>query len=132
VEQARILVVEDVRHLAHFLRHNLAKVGYDTRVVHHGDEVLAAIAEFRPHAVLLDVVLPGKSGLEICRALRADPAHRDLVVIIVTGHCFDDASADEVAAAGADFQFSKPVSPVSLRAKLSALGIPPELAEVAP
>ena len=132
VERARVLVVEDVRHIAHFLRHNLEKVGYETRVVHHGDEVLAAVEEFKPHALLLDMILPGMSGLQICQALRADPAHADLVVIIVTGHSFDDASAQEVEAAGADWQFSKPVSPVSLRRKLAKLGIPPALAEATP
>lgn len=128
---ARVLVVEDVRHIAHFIRHNLKKAGYETRVVGHGDEVVAAVEEFEPHALLLDMVLPGKSGLEICRELQASPGHADLVVIIVTGHSFDDASAQEVEAAGADWHFTKPISPVNLLAKLRELGVPPEGAEVA-
>jgi len=130
MESARVLVVEDVRHIAHFLQHNLVKAGYEIRVVHHGDAVEAAVAEFRPHAVLLDMVLPGRSGLEICRALRADPASQGMVIVIVTGHSFDDASADEVKAARADWQFTKPVSPVSLVAKLRELGVGPEHAKV--
>jgi len=127
--RARVLVVEDVRHIAHFVQHNLKKAGYETRVVHHGDEVLDAVRDFSPDAVLLDMVLPGMSGLEICLALRGDPAHKDLRIVIVTGHSFDDASADEVDAAGADWSFTKPISPVNMLAKLRELGVPPQPAE---
>ncbi|HEX5138530.1 MAG TPA: response regulator [Planctomycetota bacterium] len=123
------MVVEDVRHMAHFLQRSLERAGYEVAAVHHGDEVLDAILTFAPQAVLLDLVLPGMSGLEICRALKADPRHERLKILIVTGHSFDDASADEIRDAGADHQFTKPVSPVSLRAKLLELGIPPEAAE---
>jgi DNA-binding response OmpR family regulator len=83
-----------------------------------------------PHALVLDMVLPGCSGVEICRALRADAGQADLVVVIVTGHSFDDASAAEVEAAGADWQFTKPISPVNLLAKLRELGVPPARAGV--
>ena len=128
---ARVMVVEDVRHMAHFLKHNLERAGYEVRAVHDGNEALAAIEEFKPRAVILDVILPGRSGLEICRALRGDPRHRELVVIIVTGHSFEDASAEEIRTAGADWHFTKPVSPVSLRAKLAEFGIQGAPAEAA-
>jgi two-component system response regulator ParR len=120
------MVVEDVRHMAHFVKRSLERAGYEVHAVHHGDEVLPAIAKFEPRAVLLDLVLPGKSGLEICRALRSDPRHAQLRILIVTGHSFDDASAEEIRDAGADCQFTKPVSPVSLRAKLVELGVHPD------
>ena len=131
MDRSRVLVVEDVRHIAHFVQHNLKKAGYETRVESHGDRVLAAVAEFAPHAVLLDMVLPGLSGLEICKALRADPAQANLRIIIVTGHSFDDASADDVKAAGADWSFTKPISPVNMLAKLRELGVPAKREEVA-
>jgi DNA-binding response OmpR family regulator len=117
------MVVEDVRHMAHFVKRSLERAGYEVHAVHHGDEVLPAIEAFAPRALILDLVLPGKSGLEICRALKSDPRHEQLKVLIVTGHSFDDASADEIRDAGADCQFTKPVSPVSLRAKLVELGV---------
>ncbi|MCK6461857.1 MAG: response regulator [Planctomycetes bacterium] len=120
------MVVEDVRHMAHFVKRSLERAGYEVHAVHHGDEVLPAIEKFEPRAVLLDLVLPGKSGLEICRALKNDPRHRKLRILIVTGHSFDDASAEEIRDAGADCQFTKPVSPVSLRAKLVELGVHPD------
>ncbi len=120
---ARVLVVEDVRHMAHFLTRSLERAGYEVQAVHHGDEVLAAVDAFAPRALILDLVLPGMSGLDICRALRNDPRKHGLVILIVTGHSFEDASAEEIRAVGADWQFTKPVSPVSLRAKLCELGI---------
>jgi len=125
------MVVEDVRHMAHFLKHNLGRAGYEVRAVHDGNEALIAIDDFAPQAVILDVILPGRSGLEVCRALRDDPQHEGIIVIIVTGHSFEDASAEEIRTAGADWHFTKPVSPVSLRAKLSELGVRPSVAESA-
>jgi len=121
---ARVMVVEDVRHMAHFVKRSLERAGYEVHAVHHGDEVLPAIDAFAPRAIILDLVLPGKSGLEICRALKRDPRHEQLRILIVTGHSFDDASSDEIRDAGADWHFTKPVSPVSLRAKLAELGVP--------
>jgi len=123
---ARVMVVEDVRHMAHFVKRSLERAGYEVHAVHHGDEVLPAMESFAPRALILDLVLPGKSGLEICRALRDDPRHDQLKILIVTGHSFEDASADEIRAAGADWHFTKPVSPVSLRAKLAELGVSAE------
>ena len=116
-------MVEDVRHMAHFLKRSLERAGYEVQAVHHGDEVLAAVDAFAPRAVLLDLMLPGMSGLDICRALRNDPRKHGLVILIVTGHSFEDASADEIRAVGADWHFAKPVSPASLKAKLSELGV---------
>ncbi len=109
--------------MAHFVKRSLERAGYEVHAVHHGDEALAAVEAFGPRAVVLDLVLPGMSGLDICKALRKDPRHARLAVLIVTGHSFEDASAEEIRAAGADCHFTKPVSPVSLRAKLSELGI---------
>lgn len=129
---ARVLVVEDVRHMAHFVKRSLERAGYEVHAVHHGDEVLPAVEAFTPRALVLDLVLPGMSGMDICKALRADARHAGLAILIVTGHSFEDASAEEIRAAGANCHFTKPVSPVSLRAKLSELGIHGDQAEDAP
>ncbi|MFI5401578.1 MAG: response regulator [Planctomycetota bacterium] len=120
---ARVLVVEDVRHMAHFFKRSLERAGYEVHAVHHGDEVLPAVEAFAPRALVLDLVLPGMSGMDICKALRSDPRHAHLAILIVTGHSFEDASAEEIRAAGANCHFTKPVSPVSLRAKLLEYGI---------
>lgn len=119
---AKILVVEDVRHLAYFLKHHLNKAGYEVDVVYRGDTVVERVESYQPDAVILDVGLPGMSGLDVCKKLKADPRHKDLVILIATGHAFD-ASIDEVTDAGADWHFSKPLSPATLMNKLQELGI---------
>ncbi len=129
MSRSRVLIVEDVRVIAHFMTRTLERAGYETAAVHHGDEALDAVRNFQPQAVVLDIVLPGLSGPEISRALRADPELKDLVIIFATGHAFDDEGAAELRAAGADWHFSKPVRPSALIAKLTALGLPPEQAE---
>jgi len=118
-------VVDDVRHIAFFLKRQLEKAGFEAHTMHTGDGVLEAVARLQPAAVLLDVALPGMSGIEICRALRADPLWRDLRILIVTAHSFD-AGVDEIQEAGADWHFTKPISPAALLAKLEELGVHPQ------
>ena len=68
---AKVLVVEDEEPLALLLRYNLEAEGYAVDVVHRGDEAEMAIAESAPDLIVLDWMLPGISGLELCRRLRA-------------------------------------------------------------
>src|SRR5689334_24360330 len=67
---AKVLVVEDEEPLALLLRYNLEAEGYTVDVVHRGDEAEVAIAESSPDLIVLDWMLPGLSGLELCRRLR--------------------------------------------------------------
>jgi len=76
----RILIVEDESKLAALLRDYLVQEGFDVSVLHRGDEVEAWVAEHEVDLVLLDLLLPGKNGLDVCRALRA----RDDVAIIMS------------------------------------------------
>ena len=66
-----ILVIEDEAHIATMLRYNLEKAGFAVIEVESGDEALNQIAEHKPDAVLLDWGLPGVSGYEVCRQIRA-------------------------------------------------------------
>ena len=120
----RILVVDDDRPIAFFLKHVLERAGYQVQGVDSGEHVEAALADFEPAAVILDVDLPGKSGLQVCRAIRADPARQDLVVVFATSHSFD-ASGEHMCDAGANWTFPKPISPVNLLNKLRELQVLP-------
>src|ERR1700737_730835 len=81
---AKVLVVEDEEPLALLLRYNLEAEGYSVDVVHRGDEAEMAIAEGSPDLIVLDWMLPGLSGLELCRRLRARPETRQLPIIMLT------------------------------------------------
>lgn len=120
----RVLVADDTRHVAFFLTRTLQRAGYEVREVHSGDAVLPAVEDFRPQAVILDVEMPGMTGVEICRALRGDDQHRGMVILFATSHTCDRV-ASEVREAGADGQFPKPVSPSSLLGKLRELEVLP-------
>lgn len=79
-----VLVVEDQEEVNDLLRYNLSRAGYRTVAALDGPSGLAAVREHRPDLVLLDVMLPGMDGWQICRALLDDPALRAIPVVIFT------------------------------------------------
>jgi two-component system response regulator BaeR len=112
-----ILIVEDEQKLAGLLRDYLAQEGYDASVLHRGDEVEDWVRSHPTDLVLLDLMLPGKSGLEVCKALRAST---DVSIIMVT------ARVDEVdrllgLELGADDYICKPFSPREVVARVKAV-----------
>ena len=113
----RILVVEDEEKLAALLRDYLAQEGYEVAVLHRGDQVEDWVRANGTDLVLLDLMLPGKSGLEVCKALRASS---DVSIIIVT------ARVDEIdrllgLELGADDYICKPFSPREVVARVKAV-----------
>ena len=114
----RILVVEDERPVRDALERVLRTDGYEVEVAEDGNAALTALSSTTPDALVLDVVLPGVDGLEVCRRLRA--AGDKVPVLMVTAL---DAVADRVAGldAGADDYLVKPFSIEELRARMRAL-----------
>ena len=80
----RILVVDDEGDILDLARIVLESGGYDVATTASGEEALVIISERRPDLVLLDVVLPGVSGLEVCRRLKRDPGTRPIKVVLFT------------------------------------------------
>ncbi|MES1258704.1 MAG: response regulator [Acidobacteriota bacterium] len=124
--QCHVLVVEDERHIARLLDHVLRKEGYAVTAVHDAEKALASIALRAPDAILLDIVLPGMSGLDLLRQIRQDARWAELVVIVLSGHWFkhDDPT---LADAGATAQCPKPIAPSKLIRKLHECGMTPWL-----
>ena len=105
---ARVLVVDDHILNVKLLEAKLQVVGFTVDTAMNGEEALARVAAERPNLVLLDVMMPGMDGYEVCRRLRADPATAGLPVIMVTA--LDKESDREAGmAAGADEFLHKPV-----------------------
>lgn len=123
--RSRILIVEDERHIARLLDYFLSKAGYEVRVVNDAEEALTVIEGYEPDALLLDLVLPGMSGLDFLAAVRDQLKRTELVVIVLSAHWFapDDPT---LANAGATAQCAKPVAPTTLMRKLQELGIHPQ------
>jgi DNA-binding response OmpR family regulator len=128
---ARVLVVEDERQTARLLEFILTKAGYQVACAADGPRALTAAAAFSPDAVLLDLQLPGLSGLEVLRRLRAEPANAGLVVLVLTASTFEVPPA-AVLEAGADSHCTKPIAPSTLLRKLQELSIPVNVGEQLP
>jgi len=117
---SRILVVDDVALNVKLLADLLTVKGYRTSTATSGVEALAAIAAEPPDLVLLDVMMPGMSGYDVCRAIRADPAQAMLPVVLVTALDPAEERAKGLDA-GADDFLSKPVSQSELLARVRSL-----------
>lgn len=116
----KILVAEDDRDIADLIAHYLHKQGWTTHVAGSGDDALAYARRHGADLVILDVMLPGLSGLEVCRALRGDTATAAIPVIMVTARAEE---TDKIVGLeiGADDYLAKPFSPHELVARVRAL-----------
>ena len=117
---ARILVVEDEEALSTLLRYNLEAEGYDVETVIRGDEADTRLKERIPDVVVLDWMLPGLSGIELCRRLRARPETRQLPIIMLTARG-EESERIRGLATGADDYIVKPFSVPELLARVKGL-----------
>jgi two-component system phosphate regulon response regulator PhoB len=116
----RVLIIEDARELTDILTYNLDREGYETIVAHDGQEGLRKAQTHLPDLIILDLMLPLVSGLDICRELRAGERTRDIPIIILT------AKAEETDqligfSLGADDYVTKPFSVKVLLQRMKAL-----------
>jgi DNA-binding response OmpR family regulator len=72
----RILIAEDEESIVASLEFLMRRAGFETLVARDGDAAVACLRDFRPDLVLLDIMLPGRNGFEVCRAIRGDPQAR--------------------------------------------------------
>jgi two-component system phosphate regulon response regulator PhoB len=117
---AHILIVEDEEPLTLLLRYNLEAAGYTVDCAARGDEAELKLRETTPDLVLLDWMLPGLSGIEICRRLRARPATAKLPIIMLTARG-EESERVRGLGTGADDYVVKPFSVPELLARIAAL-----------
>jgi two-component system, OmpR family, phosphate regulon response regulator PhoB len=116
----RILIVEDAEALTLLLRYNLEAAGYKVDTVARGDDAEVRLRESNPDLIILDWMLPGTSGIELCRQLRARPQTRQLPIIMLTARA-EESERVRGLATGADDYVVKPFSLPELMARVSAL-----------
>jgi PAS domain S-box-containing protein len=116
----RVLIVDDNEDGAESLAMMLQLGGHETHTAHDGLDAVAAAERLRPHAVLLDIGLPGLNGYEVCRRIRENPWGKDLVLVAVTGWG-QEADRARSRDAGFDAHIVKPVDPEALMKLLSDL-----------
>jgi len=116
----RVLVVDDDPDMAAFLAHLLRKEGMDVDTAGDGEAALARVAEVAPDLMLLDVMMPGPSGFDVCRKLKSDHETALMPIVLVTA-LEDKESRVKGIEAGADDFLSKPVNPPELLARVNTL-----------
>jgi DNA-binding response OmpR family regulator len=116
---AQILVVEDDRDIAELIVHYLKNAGHDPHRLANGGEVLRFLRSHPTDLVILDLMLPGLSGMAVCEAMRADPATAQVPVIMLTARG-EHADRLDVFDRGADDSVTKPFSPKELVARVTA------------
>jgi DNA-binding response OmpR family regulator len=114
-----ILIVEDDRDIAQLIAHYVERAGHVPVVASNGTDALELARERAPDVVVLDLMLPGMDGLEVCRAIRADRQLREAAIIMLTARAEE---ADRVTGleTGADDYVAKPFSPKELVARINA------------
>lgn len=117
---ARILLVEDEDALVTLITYNLQASGYEVVSARTGDDAAFLLKDTQPDLAILDWMLPGSSGIEICRQIRALPATRNLPVIMLTARG-EEADRLRGLATGADDYMVKPFSVAELMARVKAL-----------
>lgn len=116
----QVLVVDDQEDNRLLITRYLSQAGYQVRQASNGQEALAAIGLHKPDVILMDVIMPGANGFDICRQLKLDPETLDIPLVLITGlHSKEDRVAGKDA--GADDFLSKPVYPEELLARVRSL-----------
>lgn len=118
--RAHILAVEDEQDLLDLLQYNLTRDGFNVATAVSGEEALKVIRAEPPDLVVLDLMLPGMDGLELCRILKNDPTTRHILIVMLTakGEEVDIVAGLEL---GADDYVIKPFSPRVLTARIKAV-----------
>jgi len=116
----KILLVDDEQDILEFLGYNLKKEGYEVFTASSGEEAIKTALEELPHLVLMDVMMPGKDGMETCKEMRAYPQLENCMIAFLTARA-EDYSQIAGFEAGADDYINKPVKPKVLQTRIKAL-----------
>ena len=114
-----ILIVEDDENIQQLVGYNLAKAGYQVLYADNGEQALAMVRREDPDLLVLDVMLPGMDGYQVCKTLRREPRHSRLPIILLTAR----ADEDDVSTGldlGADDYITKPFSPKILLSRIKS------------
>lgn len=115
----KVLIVDDEVNIVISLEFLMEQAGYTVDVARSGDEALAKVAGFRPDLILLDVMLPGINGFDICQRIRQTPAWQHMKVVMLTAKG-REVEITKGLALGADAYITKPFSTKALLAEVES------------
>ncbi len=116
----KILIADDEPDILEIIQYNLQNEGYDIITAKNGNEAIEQAKRTSPDLIILDIMMPGKNGIEVCNILRMQPAFNDTLIIFLTA-LSDEGTEVRGLETGADDFITKPVSPKVLVSKINAL-----------
>jgi len=116
----KVLIVDDEADILEIISYNLIKEGYEILTAKNGIEALDKIGSFKPNLVILDIMMPKMSGVDVCKIIRAKPEYNDTLIIFLTA-LNDESSQIKGLETGADDYISKPISPKVLVSRVNAI-----------
>ena len=116
----KVLIVDDDAFIARLVQMKVEQLGYDVETACDGEEGLRKALAHQPDLILLDLMMPRMNGLEVCRRLRAEPAGRDIPIVMLTAKA-QERDIEAGFAAGANDYLVKPFSPRELQARMRAI-----------
>ena len=117
--EKRILIVDDEPDILEIINYNLQINGYEVETAKDGDQAIQKAKQFKPDLIILDIMMPKKNGIEVCKILRSHPEFKDTIIIFLTA-LNDELSHVKGLEFGADDFISKPVSPNIIISKVNA------------
>jgi two-component system alkaline phosphatase synthesis response regulator PhoP len=115
-----VLIADDEPDILEIISYNLRNEGYETITAKDGEDALQKALAHKPDLIILDVMMPNKNGMEVCKQLRSQPAYQNTLIIFLTA-LSDELSQVKGLEYGADDYISKPVSPKVLVTKVNSL-----------
>jgi two-component system alkaline phosphatase synthesis response regulator PhoP len=116
----RILIADDEPDILEIVSYNLGREGYQIYTAKDGNEALDMAKQLQPDLIILDIMMPKKTGVEVCAILRSQPAFQETLIIFLTA-LSDEASQIKGLETGADDYVNKPISPKVLISRVNAL-----------
>lgn len=116
----KILIADDEPDILEILQYNLQAEGFEVSTAKNGNEAIEKAKRILPDLIILDIMMPGKTGMEVCNTLRAQPVFKNTLIIFLTA-LSDEGTEIKGLETGADDYLTKPVSPKVLVSKVNAL-----------
>ena len=116
----KILIADDEPDILEIIQFNLQTEGYEVYTAKNGDEALEQAKKHQPDLIILDIMMPGKNGIDVCNILRMQPAFKETLIVFLSA-LSDEGTEIRGLETGADDYLTKPISPKILLSKVNAL-----------
>lgn len=120
MDNAKILLVDDEEDILEMVKYNLEKDSHVVETASDGKSALKIVNDFKPHLIILDIMMPGMDGIEVCEALRAKPELSETLIAFLTARSESFTHVSALESGGDDF-INKPIKPSVLKSRVRAL-----------